>query len=74
MKISDPEATQVAIIPDGMSALTFLYLDCLTCLLVPILFQKKRFQMSTLKSGVSLVSLVVLPVKERADKQIQFRK
>lgn len=40
-----PEATQVAIIPDGMSALTFLYLDCLTCLLVPILFQKKRFQM-----------------------------
>lgn len=41
MKISDPQATQEAIIPDGMSALTFLYLDCLICLLVPILFQKK---------------------------------
>ena len=42
MKISDPEATQVAIIPDGMSGLTFLYLDCLICLLVPILFKKKN--------------------------------
>lgn len=28
--------------------------------------------MSNLKSSVSLVSLVVLPIKERADKQIQF--
>lgn len=28
--------------PDGMSALTFLYLECLICLLLPILFQTKN--------------------------------